>query len=222
MPRWALLVLLSLAGSGCSVAAFAHDKTIGPISPAGHVHGAAAGSEFTVTDDGITARQESQWWFRPFPRTFIRRIGQPQSFWFAFKGIQAFFYGLSPVVMREFERGVEPSPEALGKLKPLEAKSSDVLERLGPPQLWIRRRSGSVMAYRADKGRVLAFWLGTPPFIDIFPGASNFSFRYLYRRTKPYKTTLFFDADERLLGLASNSARMNADQEGAERAEVEE
>ena len=77
------------------------------------------------------------------------------------------------------------------------------------------------MAYKAEKREVFAFWIGTPPFIDIIPGANNFSFRYMYRRLRPFKTVLFFDTEDRLLGLVSNRARMDGsdDQEGDQVAE---
>ncbi|MGE0713014.1 MAG: hypothetical protein AB7N76_07970 [Planctomycetota bacterium] len=210
------MALLLLPLSGCSALfAFIHDKTIGPISPAGNVHSATAGEDFRVSDEGVRVAS-SEWWFRPYPRDMLARMGRPQSFWFAFKGIEAFFYGISPVVLREVDSGREVPAETLRQLEPRQTTSAQVLEKLGPPQLWLRRREGSVMAYRADKRRVLAFWIGTPPFVDIIPGANNLSFRYLYERRRPFKTILFFDRDERLLGLASNAARMEQDEERAE------
>ena len=215
--RAPLALLLSLASAGCSLPAFIHDKMVGPISPAGHVHTATAGGEFVVTEDGIQTAAAPDWWFRPYPRNLFRRFAQPQSWWFATKGIHAFFFGLSPLVMRDFEIGRELDPELTESLEPTQTSTTDVLDKLGPPQLWIKRETGSLMAYRAYKGEVIAFWLGTPPFIDIIPGANNFSFRYLYRRTKPYKTILFFDAQERLLGVVDNTRRMRGeDEQGAQ------
>lgn len=213
-PSAKLLTLAALACglSGCALPAFIHDKTIGPISPAGHVHSATVGEEFNVTSEGIQTPGGSEWWFRPYPRNFLARVGRPQSFWFATKGIHAFFFGLSPLVMRDSERGLELEPVETQSLEPTKTTAREVLERLGPPQLWLKRKSGSLMAYRADKGEVIAFWIGTPPFVDIIPGANNLSFRYLYRRTKPYKTVLFFDAEDRLLGVADNTARMRGDE----------
>lgn len=208
----AVLSTLALGLSGCALPAFIHDKTIGPISPAGHVHSATIGEEFVVTSEGVQTASSSEWWFRPYARGFLQRIGRPQSFWFATKGIHAFFFGLSPLVMRDSERGVELDPELTKTLEPTRTTAKEVLERLGPPQLWIKRKTGSLMAYRADKGEVIAFWIGTPPFVDIVPGANNLSFRYLYRRTKPYKTVLFFDGEDRLLGIADNTARMRGDE----------
>lgn len=206
---WTLAVL-SLGG--CALPAFIHDKTVGPISPAGHVHAATVGEEFGVTQDGIQTTTAGEWWFRPYPRNFLARIARPQSFWFATKGIHAFFFGLSPLVMRDAIQGVELEPVETGALEPSKTTAKEALEALGPPQLWIKRKQGSLMAYRADKSEVIAFWIGTPPFVDIIPGANNLSFRYLYRRTKPYKTVLFFDAEDRLLGVADNTARMRGDE----------
>ena len=208
----ALLCLSALSSSGCSLPAFIHDKTIGPISPAGHVHAATVGGEISVSENGVEARSAGGWWFRPYPEDFLRRVGLPRTFWFTAKGIQAFFYGVSPLVIRDYVAARELPTAALSTLTPLEATSAEVLTRLGPPTLWIKRREGSVMSYRADKGQVIALWLGTPPFVDIVPGANNLSFRYLYRRTRPYKTTLFFDAEGRLLGIADNTARMNGEE----------
>jgi hypothetical protein len=207
-----VLAAASFGLGGCALPAFIHDKTIGPISPAGHVHSATVGEEFNVTVEGIQTKSGGEWWFRPYPRNFMARVGRPQSFWFATKGIHAFFFGLSPLVMRDSERGVEREPVITESLQPTKTSAKEVLARLGPPQLWLKRKSGSLMAYRADKGEVIAFWIGTPPFIDIIPGANNLSFRYLYRRTKPYKTVLFFDAEDRLLGVADNTARMRGDE----------
>lgn len=217
MKRAARASLIALASAaslsvGCSLPAFIHDKTIGPVSPAGYVHASTVGGEFTVTEDGIQTRNAGAWLFRPYPENFLRRVGLPQTFWFTAKGFQAFFYGVSPVVIRDFEVGRDLATASLSSLEPLEATSADVLAHLGPPNLWIKRREGSLMSYRADKGQVIAFWLGAPPFVDIIPGANNLSFRYLYRRTRPYKTTLFFDAEGRLLGVADNTARMNGDE----------
>ena len=195
-----------------SVTAMIHDKMIGPISPAGHVHPSTSGSEFTVTSEGVQNTGNSEWWFRPYPRNLLERMGRPRSFWFAAKGFHAFFYGVSPLVIREWESGVELEPDLVAALEPLKTTSKDVLERLGPPQLWLKRKEGSLMAYRADKGQVIAFWLGTPPFVDILPGANNLSFRYLYRRTKPFKTVLFFNNAGQLLGVADNTKRMRGDE----------
>lgn len=215
---WFLCALACAASAGCALPAFIHDKAIGPISPAGHVHSTTVGGEFTVTDEGVRTINNGEWWFRPFPADILQRIGRPRSFWFAAKGFHAFFYGLSPVVMRDLERGVPLEGEKLEAVSKAKPHAREVLERLGPPQRWIRRRTGSIMAYRADQGRLIALWLGTPPFVDIIPGANNFSFRYLYRRNRPFKTVLFFDADDRLRGLVDNHARMR----GEEDQEVEE
>lgn len=210
-PRLALGIA-ALGLSGCALPAFIHDKMIGPISPAGHVHTATLGEDFVVTSEGIQTAGGSEWWFRPYPRNFLARVGRPRSFWFSFKGIHAFFYGLSPLVMRDQNRGVELEPDAIAALEPTKTTAKEVLERLGPPRLWLKRKQGSLMAYRADKSEVIAFWIGTPPFVDIIPGANNLSFRYLYRRTRPFKTVLFFDANDRLLGVADNTARMRGDE----------
>lgn len=212
---WALGLPLLLSLNGCAVAtltAFIHDKTMGPISPAGHIHASTAGSEFTVTSEGVQNTGNSEWWFRPYPLNLIQRMGRPRSLWFAAKGIHAFFYGVSPLVIREWESGRELEPDATAALVPLEASAKDALKQLGPPQLWLKRKEGSLMAYRADKGQVIAFWLGTPPFVDIVPGANNLSFRYLYRRTKPFKTVLFFNNEGLLLGVADNTKRMRGDE----------
>lgn len=219
--RAALASLVLLASSGCTLQAFIHDKTVGPISPAGHIHPSTVGAEFVVTDEGIQTVRFSEWLFRPYPPDILRRMGQPETFWFAIKGIHAFFYGLSPVVVREHHSG-EPLPvEKVEGLEPTQTTAREVLDQLGPPQLWVRRAAGSIMAYKAEKREVFAFWIGTPPFIDIIPGANNFSFRYMYRRLRPFKTILFFDTEDRLLGLVSNRARMDGsdDQEGDQVAE---
>lgn len=218
----ALLASLTLLSSGgCTLQAFVHDKTIGPISPAGHIHPSTVGSEFVVTDEGIQTVRSADWLFRPYPPDILRRLGQPETFWFAIKGIHAFFYGLSPVVVREHHSGEPLEAEAVAGLEPTKATAREVLDELGPPQLWVRRAAGSIMAYKAEKRELFAFWIGTPPFIDIIPGANNFSFRYMYRRLRPFKTVLFFDKEDRLLGLVSNRARMEGsdDSEGDQVAE---
>ena len=209
-PSLATLLLAgaTLASSGCgSLFAFAHDKTVGPVSPAGRMHSVTAGANFRVTETGVTADDSGSLW-RPYPRDLFQRLTRPQSFWYLIKGGQAFASALSPVVWREAVSGQRFDPEVMAAT-PSGLTASEVFERLGPPKLWIRRKEGSLMAYRYDVRQSLTFYLGVPPGVaDSIPGLNNLNFRYTTSKHLPYKSLLFFDGDDRLLSVSVNGREL--------------
>jgi hypothetical protein len=110
--RASAALLLVLVGSlaGCHVPLLlAHDKILGPTSPAGEVRGAATGDEFKVTAQGVVATPSDQL-FRPYPRTLFRRLWQPKSFYGAVQGIEAFVAAVSPFVLKTAKYGDPSTP----------------------------------------------------------------------------------------------------------------
>lgn len=206
IPRSAALLGL-LALQGCGVVALIHDKMLGPVSPAGNIHSVMVGDDFVVTERGVEGRSNrEQPMFRPIPPGFPRRYGEPASLVKGLRGAEAFVRGLSFLVWGESQKGAPVSPEAVAGLS-VGRTSAEVLDRLGPPNLWLRRQTGSIMAYQAELGTFLAFYLGMPPLADQLvpiPGLSSLTFRYRYNVIRPYKTILFFDGDERLVAWFRN------------------
>lgn len=283
MPRLATLAFLSALPllNGCAIPALINDKILGPVSPAGKIHAATVGAEFTVTDEGVvSALEPGQAILRPFPKKLFERLARPQSFYFMFKGLQAGVAGFSPIVHRvdgfgrPFDKAalalLDPRPKPLLQLerkrkpKPVARKrggisggthyrtprsewwdtvaikherqllrrkakrkqtkqgariparprrrpttAGEVLKLLGAPQMWIRRKSGSLMAYRADTGASLSIYAGMPPLIEQvlpFPGIGNIRLRYTMVSKTPHKILLFFDPEDRLLAVVRNGA----------------
>ena len=204
-PTALILTALTLS-VGCGPAVpiiLAHDKVLGPVSPAGEVRGAATGDDFEVTPQGVVAKPSDQL-FRPDPRNALARVLKPSSFYAAVLGIEAVLAGISPFVLRTEKIGDPLKPEQLGRIQ-VGMTSAQVFDVLGSPQQWIKRREGSLMAYRADRPRSLAFDLGAPPPIDVaHPTGSHPSFRYTTQFRRPFKTILFFDRDEHLTSVSSN------------------
>jgi hypothetical protein len=200
----ALALLLPPLG-GCGVIALIHDKMLGPVSPLGEVHAAAVGAHFTVSETGVTGDVSREPTFRPLPPNLPDR-GRPQRYWDIVQGMVAFIRGISFVVWGESRTGVPLDPQRLERLTP-GISAQEALEALGTPNLWLRRQGGSLMAYKAELETFFAFYIGMPPFVDNFnpiPGLSSLSFRWNYRALRPYKTLLFFDADERLTAWVKN------------------
>lgn len=210
MPRrlLALLLLPLLLGEGCilgTIPTFIHDKILGPVSPAGSTRAYASQAGFQVTDQGVTV-YESGHLYRPYPVDMMSRGLPSRMHWNILKGGQAFIAGFSPVVMRDTKRGERLDDAKIEGLRP-GATALEVLDILGPPQMWIRRKTGSIMGYRADLSHSLTFYLGTPPFLSSLvpvPGINSLNFRYTAKWDKPYKTLMFFDADDHLLAVTTN------------------
>lgn len=70
----AALAAALLGAGGCGPIALAHDKVLGPISPAGQVHPLATGSEFRVSRQGPTADRGTAHPFRLFPENPLRHV----------------------------------------------------------------------------------------------------------------------------------------------------
>jgi len=121
-------------------------------------------------------------------------------------GLQATIRALSFVVWGETRVGKRLPADAVATLEE-GTSAAEVLERLGSPNLWLRRESGSLMAYKAEVGTHLSFYLGMPPLADRvlpIPGLNNLTFRWNYQQTRPYKTVLLFDAHDRLRAWFQN------------------
>jgi hypothetical protein len=79
---------------------------------------------------------------------------------------------------------------------------TEALAQLGPPDLWLRRETGSLLLYRQERRRKLSFYLGVPPpaaALVPVPGIGNLHFRYAEETARAEKLLLFFDRDDHLL-----------------------
>lgn len=203
--RLCAALLASLGCGGCGLVALAHDSTIGPVSPAGRIHDAAVGSSFRVTERGPVADLGDDALLRPYPRDLFERVGAPHSFWSLVQGIEAFLASISPVTSRETrsgELGGAPRPA----LEPGTTVSA-ALALLGPPELWLRRGSESLLLYRDSRRRKLSFYVGVPPPAAALlpvPGIGNLYLRWTTASEKAEKLLLFFDGEDRLV-LTSES-----------------
>ena len=208
MSRIHLLATLASAAlcGGCGLVTLAHDSVLGPVSPAGRIHPLTVGSDFRVTEEGPVANLGDDARLRPFPRDPIERLGAPRTFWSLAQGIQALLGSFSPVTSRHSKSG---------RLADLEARSAvragmgvaEALALLGPPELWLRRESGSLMLYRVRQRRTLSFYIGVPPpaaFLVPVPGVGNLHFRYVSESDRAEKLLLFFDRRGLLLGAAAS------------------
>jgi len=194
--------------SGCGLVTLAHDSVIGPVSPAGRIHATTVGSEFRVTERGPVADLGDDARLRPYPRDLFERVAAPHSFWSLVQGIEAFLASLSPVASRESRTGGAELAQRQGELE-LGSSVSEALERLGPPDLWVRRETGSLLMYRAGQRRRLSFYLGVPPPVAVLvpvPGIGNLSFRYVSEAERADKLLLFFDRVDRLLGASASGS----------------
>jgi hypothetical protein len=195
-----------LLGGGCGLVTLAHDSLIGPVSPAGRIHATTVGSDFRVTDRGPVADLGGDARLRPHPRDLLERIAAPHSFWSLVQGIEAFVASISPVASREWRTGRlgpgNPSPDLAHGTTVAEA-----LARLGPPDLWVRRETGSLLLYRASQRRRLSFYLGVPPpaaALVPVPGIGNLYFRHVSESEHAHKLLLFFDRHDLLLGASAS------------------
>lgn len=194
------LALLAAGGaSGCGLLALGHDAVLGSVSPVGRVHDPAVGRGFHVTPHGPVADAEGEARLRPFPADLIHRLGSPSSFRSLVRGLQALAVGTSVVVERHDRSG---KGAAADEVPERGASAQEVLGRLGVPDVWLRRSSGSVMAYRRKASRDLSVNLGMPPIaagLVPIPGLSNLAFRYGVQEERSSGIVLFFGADDRLL-----------------------
>lgn len=191
---------------GCGWATLVHDTVLGPVSPAGRIHDVTVGSGFHVTETGPVAQAAGEPLLRPYPADLIERIGAPHSLYSLAKGLEAFVSGFSPVTSRESRAGRMPPSEARAGLAPgLDVQ--EVLRRLGPPALWVRRRSGSLMLYRAHERSAFSFYLGVPPLAGALipvPGVGSLRFRYTTLDERAPGVLLFFDDGDALESVAAS------------------
>ncbi len=203
--RAAAALLAALTAAGCGPAALIHDAYIGPISPAGRIHPLVVGSEFRVDERGVAARAPRRGLLRPLPPDFIRRAN---FFVPLTRGIEFAIAGFSFFVEKDSRTGRAPrpvDPAVLGG----RLTAEEVLRRLGPPRLWIKRASGSIMTYGSEVGHDLDIHIGVPPGVAELipiPGVSNLRFAYSKKEKLPRRGIFFFDADDVLRSVAMSSA----------------
>ena len=192
--------------AGCGLVTLAHDSVLGPVSPAGRIHPTTVGSDFHVTEQGPVAELGDDARLRPLPRDLFERVGAPHSFWSLVQGIQAFLGSFSPVTTRYSRTGAPVAESDRDALEPgMDVR--EALARLGPPELWLRRKGGSLMLYRARHRRAFSFYVGVPPpaaFLVPVPGIGNLHFRYVSESDRAEKLLLFFDAGDRLLAATAS------------------
>lgn len=208
--EWAVLALLGLPG--CGWLTLVHDTMLGPVSPAGRIHDVTVGSGFHVTDAGPVANATGEPLFRPYPEDLLDRLGAPHSLWSLTEGIEAAIAGFSPVVKRDASEQQLPAAEIRAGLRP-GLDVAEVLRRLGPPELWIRRPDESLMLYRGRDRRTLAFYLGVPPPASALlpiPGLSSLRFRYTSVDERVAKLLLFFDDRDVLQAVAESGPEVSA------------
>ena len=191
---------------GCGLVTLAHDSLIGPVSPAGRIHATTVGSEFRVTEQGPVADLGNDARLRPVPRDLLERVGAPHSFWSLVQGIEAFVGSVSPVTSRHSRTGRLADRNARSEIRP-GMGVAEALALLGPPELWLRRETGSLMLYRVRNRRALSFYLGVPPPAAVLvpvPGIGNLHFRYVSESDRAEKLLLFFDRHDLLLGASAS------------------
>jgi hypothetical protein len=191
---------------GCGLLTLTHDTILGPVSPAGRIHDAAVGSDFRVTETGPVADAADRPLLRPYPEDLLERIAAPHSLYALTQGLEAALAGFSFVVQRESREQSLPPLAARAMTRP-GVHVGEVLERLGPPELWIRRPGDSLMLYRGRSRSSLAFYLGVPPPASVFlplPGLSNLRFRYTRGDERVEKLLLFFDDRDVLQAVAES------------------
>ncbi len=201
--RFASLFGLGFAAAGCGLVTLTHDEILGPVSPIGRIHDATVGRDFRVTSRGPTADVTAEARLRPYPADLIRRLGSPDSFHALLQGFEAFSAGMSFVVERREASGMPITGDAEPAMG---ATEQEVLDALGPPEVWIRRTDGSLMAYRRRAARDLAVNAGIPPIaagLIPVPGVANLAFRYSSRRAEAGGFVFLFDSAGRLVSRSA-------------------
>ena len=195
------LAVAAQALCGCGLATLMYDSTIGPITPVGRIHELTVGEDIHVSETGVQASLGDTPRLRPYPRDLIRRLASPSSFWFAAQGLQAFLRSFSPLASRETQVGSPMPPGLPAELQP-GAPLASALALLGPPDVWLRRQSGSLMLYRDASKRTWSFYVGVPPpatWMVPIPFIGSLRFRYISERARAEKLMLFFDPEDALI-----------------------
>jgi hypothetical protein len=201
-----LLGLAVFALTGCGLITMMHDSVLGPVSPVGRVNAVTVGSDFRVTDTGPVADLGGDARLRPFPRDMIRRMAMPNSFWSLAQFFEFFLTSFSPVATRTTRVGRAADEQVPAELVP-GAPVALALERLGPPDVWVRRSGGSFMLYRGISERGWSLYAGVPPPVSWFipiPGISSLNFRYRSERERASKIMLFFDEQDMLVRASTS------------------
>jgi hypothetical protein len=191
------LVTTAVSLAGCGPIAFVHDKLLSPISPAGQLHPVVMGRGFRVGKRGIETDLTRTGRLRPIPPQSLQRLRNFQSL---VQGIEFAVMSLSYVVDRRVDTG-RPLPAEVVSELPEGIDQQQVLSLLGVPDAWVRRATGSVMAYAAERSRDLVLALGVPPGVsDLIPipGVAQSKLVLTWSTETPYKTILFFDPEGRL------------------------
>lgn len=199
--------LALLLGPGCGLITLTHDKVLGPISPAGRLHPFVTGTNVRVGRRGPEASAiAGTAAFRAYPLDILRHAYRTPVV--LLYGVQ-FYLGfvLRFVLQRVEQEGLPPPPE--GRLALQERQGewdvARVLKHLGCPQLWIKRREGSVMFYASRISRELGVSLGVPPGVGSLipiPGVGEL-LRFDYNDTDVVmdRTLLLFDPQGRLVSV---------------------
>jgi hypothetical protein len=191
---------------GCGLVTLAHDSVLGPASPVGRIHSTTVGTGFHVTEQGPVAELGDDARLRPVPRDLLERVGAPHSFWSLVQGMQALVASFSPLTSRDSRTGRLADHGARSAILP-GIGVKEALALLGPPELWVRRESGSLMLYRVRHRRALSFYLGVPPPAAVLvpvPGIGNLHFRYVFESERAEKLLLFFDRQDLLLEASAS------------------
>jgi hypothetical protein len=204
-----LLLCLPLC-SGCGVLALAHDKILGPISPAGRIHPLVVGDDFRVSENGPVADIVDPNPFRFYPPNPLKRLYRsPRTM---LQGIQ-FFLGfvLRYALLRRDAIGQEVDYAAVEQLEALRTQEgatvsvSHVLDALGPPRKWFKRPGSQLMVYGSTARDELSFSLGLPPGVGNLlpiPGVGELlRFDYSHVTLDRQRTLLFLSPDDVLVGV---------------------
>lgn len=204
------LAALLVAAPGCGPIALAHDKILGPVSPAGRIHPLAVGSEFRLSRAGPTADLGNAHPFRLYPENPLRHVfAVPRVL---MQGMH-FYLGFLFRFVGQYQEDVGVPPDEAGLTALAEAPErpdeGEVLRRLGPPRRWIKRAEGSLMVYGADVLRELNVSLGVPPGVGSLipiPGVAEL-LRFDYSTlTKSQPTAiLFFDREQKLVDVVRST-----------------
>jgi hypothetical protein len=167
----------------------------------------AVGGDFHVTEEGPVADLGGDSRLRLYPRDLLRRIGTPASYWAATQGIEAFLGSISPVATHTTHFGgtaIAKPPAALQPGIPVGV----ALALLGPPDMWVRRSTGSYMLYREISQREWSFYVGVPPPAALLipvPFIDSLRLSGAIDRKRASKLMLFFDERDVLVGTSSNA-----------------
>lgn len=198
------LGLLSLPG--CGLITLLHDKMLGPISPAGRIHPFVTGTNVRVGRRGPEASAiQGTADFRPYPLDILRHAYRTPVV--LLYGMQ-FYLGfvLRFVLQRDEQVGMPPPEAGRTALREEGIAGWDVervLRELGCPQVWIKRREGSVMLYASQVSHELGVSIGVPPGVGSLipiPGVGEL-LRFDYNDTDVVRerTLLVFDAQGQLI-----------------------